>query len=116
VAFWQGWADHLTESSVEQALVRRSALTLRALAYGPTGAIVAAVVVTLVAVWLGTRRAFAAEFMFGARLVLLILIVAIAVALFYLPLRRLRLTRAVPGDWRARRRSPGGCRPRSSTP
>jgi GH15 family glucan-1,4-alpha-glucosidase len=47
VAFWQGWADHLTESSVEQALVRRSALTLRALAYGPTGAIVAAATTSL---------------------------------------------------------------------
>lgn len=40
--FWSDWAGALDRSPVEPELVERSALTLKALCYGPTGAIVAA--------------------------------------------------------------------------
>ena len=40
--FWSGWAGGLRSTSVEPDLIERSALTLKALCYGPTGAIVAA--------------------------------------------------------------------------
>jgi GH15 family glucan-1,4-alpha-glucosidase len=40
--FWSTWAGALDRSTVEPELVERSALTLKALCYGPTGAIVAA--------------------------------------------------------------------------
>ncbi|HNQ22835.1 MAG TPA: trehalose-phosphatase [Phycisphaerae bacterium] len=40
--FWGGWASSLTLPGVEPDLVRRSALVLKALCYGPTGAIAAA--------------------------------------------------------------------------
>ncbi len=42
LAFWQGWADELTLPPVESELVGRSALALKALCHGPTGAILAA--------------------------------------------------------------------------
>jgi trehalose-phosphatase len=45
--FWQGWANQLTTCPVAPDLVRRSALTLRALCYGPTGAITAAATTSL---------------------------------------------------------------------
>ncbi|MET0880024.1 MAG: trehalose-phosphatase [Acidimicrobiales bacterium] len=45
--FWQGWADELTVPDVEPELVRRSALALKALCHGPTGAIVAAATTSL---------------------------------------------------------------------
>jgi trehalose-phosphatase len=45
--FWSEWADALTPSPVAPELVRRSALTLRGLCYGPTGAIVAAATTSL---------------------------------------------------------------------
>lgn len=41
-AFWRSWADGLTLPGVRTDLVRRSALLLKALCYGPTGAILAA--------------------------------------------------------------------------
>ncbi len=40
--YWGDWAAHLDVPAVHRAAVVRSALTLRALVYGPTGAIVAA--------------------------------------------------------------------------
>jgi len=40
--FWSSWANKLDLPSVEPKLVRRSALALKALCYGPTGAIAAA--------------------------------------------------------------------------
>lgn len=46
-AFWSDWAHELELPSVEPDLVRRSALTLRALCHGPTGAIVAAATTSL---------------------------------------------------------------------
>ncbi len=45
--FWRGWADRLELPAVETDLVRRSALTLKALCYGPTGAILAAATTSL---------------------------------------------------------------------
>lgn len=45
--FWTDWADALTPSPIAGDLVRRSALTLRSLCYGPTGAIVAAATTSL---------------------------------------------------------------------
>ena len=42
VAHWSGWAERLALPAVETALVRRSALVLKALCHGPTGAILAA--------------------------------------------------------------------------
>jgi len=41
-AIWSGWAAQLRLPGVEPELVKRSALTLKALCYGPTGAIAAA--------------------------------------------------------------------------
>lgn len=40
--FWSGWAVSLRIPDFEPAILRRCALTLKALCYGPTGAIVAA--------------------------------------------------------------------------
>ncbi|MBC7835787.1 MAG: bifunctional trehalose-phosphatase/glycoside hydrolase family 15 protein, partial [Phycisphaerales bacterium] len=40
--FWHGWAATLRLPAIEPAIVRRSALALKALVYGPTGAIAAA--------------------------------------------------------------------------
>jgi trehalose 6-phosphate phosphatase len=45
--FWSGWADTLSLPSVARELVRRSALVLKALCYGPTGAIAAAATTSL---------------------------------------------------------------------
>ena len=46
-AFWADWARRLRLPAVEAGLVRRSALTLKALCYGPTGAILAAATTSL---------------------------------------------------------------------
>ncbi|HWL93592.1 MAG TPA: trehalose-phosphatase [Phycisphaerae bacterium] len=40
--YWTAWADQLALPSVEPEMVRRSAIILKALCYGPTGAICAA--------------------------------------------------------------------------
>ncbi|MDX2131760.1 MAG: trehalose-phosphatase [Planctomycetota bacterium] len=40
--FWTGWANTLKYSGPHEALVRRSALVMKALCHGPTGAILAA--------------------------------------------------------------------------
>ncbi len=45
--FWSDWANRLDLPDVEPELVRRSALTLKALCYGPTGAILAAATTSL---------------------------------------------------------------------
>ncbi len=45
--FWSDWVDALDLPSVETDFVRRSALTLKALVYGPTGAIAAAATTSL---------------------------------------------------------------------
>ena len=45
--FWRGWAGTLSVPSVAPDLVRRSALVLKALCYGPTGAIAAAATTSL---------------------------------------------------------------------
>ncbi|HEY5666702.1 MAG TPA: O-antigen ligase family protein, partial [Gammaproteobacteria bacterium] len=57
---------------------------------------VTALILTLAAVWFGTRRAFDAEFMMAARLVLLVAIIGIVVGLFVIPLRAMKRSRAVP--------------------
>lgn len=46
-AFWSDWAVQLDLPGVEPEMVRRSALTLKALCYGPTGAILAAATTSL---------------------------------------------------------------------
>ena len=45
--FWQRWADELALPPVETDLVSRSALTLKGLCHGPTGAILAAATTSL---------------------------------------------------------------------
>jgi GH15 family glucan-1,4-alpha-glucosidase len=45
--YWNDWARGLKLPSIETSLVRRSALTLKALCYGPTGAIAAAATTSL---------------------------------------------------------------------
>jgi trehalose 6-phosphate phosphatase len=47
VDYWRGWADELDVPSIEPDLVRRSALVLRGLSHGPTGAVVAAATTSL---------------------------------------------------------------------
>jgi trehalose-phosphatase len=47
LGFWQEWADGLTLPAVETELVGRSALALKALCHGPTGAILAAATTSL---------------------------------------------------------------------
>jgi hypothetical protein len=55
----------------------------------------AALAVTLIAVYIGTRRAFDPTFIYGARAVLLLLLGAIALALLVLPLRALSRSRGI---------------------
>ncbi len=47
VRFWSDWADRLDLPLVEPELVKRSALTLKALCHGPTGAMAAAATTSL---------------------------------------------------------------------
>ena len=46
-AFWRDWAERLELPAVSPEMVRRSALTLKALCHGPTGAILAAATTSL---------------------------------------------------------------------
>ena len=46
-AYWESWADRLVLPARERGLVRRSALVLKGLCYGPTGGIVAAATTSL---------------------------------------------------------------------
>jgi trehalose-phosphatase len=54
--FWRDWADRLDLPSVEPEMVRRSALTLKALSYGPSGAILAAATTSLPELIGGVRQ------------------------------------------------------------
>ncbi len=45
--YWQSWADALSLPTVEPELVTRSALTLKGLCHGPTGAVLAAATTSL---------------------------------------------------------------------
>ncbi len=54
-----------------------------------------ALLLTLTAVWFGTRRAFDPEFIVGARLLLVIALAAALIALLVFPLRALRRSRGV---------------------
>lgn len=54
--FWSLWAEQLQVTSIVPDLVRRSALVLKALSYGPTGAIVAAATTSLPEHVGGTRN------------------------------------------------------------
>ena len=56
VGYWEDWASRLDLPDVEPDLVRRSALTLKALCSGPTGAIVAAPTTSLPEVMGGVRN------------------------------------------------------------
>ncbi len=56
LAWWTAWADRLELPPVETELVRRSALTLKALCYGPSGAILAAPTTSLPEVIGGVRN------------------------------------------------------------
>lgn len=47
ITFWEGWARTLTLPSLRPELVSRSALALKALVYGPTGAVFAAATTSL---------------------------------------------------------------------
>ena len=55
----------------------------------------AALVITLVAVYFGMRRAFDPGFIIGARGVLIVALVAIAAVALIVPLRRMRAGRAI---------------------
>ena len=64
-------------------------------ARGAAALSVAALVVTLGAVYLGTRQAFANDLMVAARLVLVLILVGLVVALLAIPLRSLRRSEGV---------------------
>lgn len=54
--FWSGWADSLTLPNLQRDSVRRSALVIKALSYGPSGAILAAATTSLPEQLGGTRN------------------------------------------------------------
>ncbi|WP_267145515.1 glycoside hydrolase family 15 protein [Myxococcus dinghuensis] len=56
LAFWRTWIDRCAYSGEHVKEVRRSALTLKALTYAPTGALVAAPTTSLPEQWGGTRN------------------------------------------------------------
>ena len=70
---------------LQALIVSRGAAVLAALA----------LVITLVAVYFGIRRAFDHAFVYGARTVLVLLLAAVVVALLALPLRALKRTRGI---------------------
>ena len=73
----------------------RQRLRTLILARGSAAICVAALAVTLLAVYIGTRQAFPAELMNGARVVLALSLGAIAALLLVRPLKALRRTRGV---------------------
>ncbi|MDE0360100.1 MAG: hypothetical protein OXI74_02920, partial [Rhodospirillaceae bacterium] len=73
----------------------RQRLRTLILARGAAALCAAALAVTLLAVYIGTRQAFPAELMNGARLLLALSLGAIAVLLLVRPLKALRRTRGV---------------------
>jgi hypothetical protein len=70
---------------LQALIVARGAASLAALA----------LVITLVAVYFGIRRAFDHAFVYGARTVLVLLLAAVVVALLALPLRALKRSRGI---------------------
>src|SRR5215471_8429171 len=88
----------MTAQSQLEAYLASFRHRLQALIVARGAALLAAValVITLIAVYFGIRRAFDHAFVYGARTVLVLTLVAFAVALLVLPLRKLRRTRAIP--------------------
>ena len=87
----------MTAQSQLEAYLGEFRQRLKALivARGAAMAAVAALVVTLLAVYFGIRRAFDPQIVISARVVLLLLLAGIAVALVVLPLRALRRSRGI---------------------
>ena len=73
----------------------RKRLTGLIVARGAAIMAITAFVVTIAAVYIGIRRAFDDTFIFGARVVLLLALVALAATLLILPLRTLRRSRGI---------------------
>src|SRR5690606_20765156 len=74
----------------------RRRLEALSVARGTAVLAVAAFVVTMVAVYVGTRRAFDAEFVLGARLALAAVLGVVIAWLVVYPLRKLERSRAIP--------------------
>ncbi len=89
----------MTAQSQLEAYLGEFRRRLRSLivARGAAALTVVALAVTLIAVYIGTRRAFDPEFIYGARTVLVLLLVAVAIALVARPLRTLTRSRGI-GD------------------
>jgi hypothetical protein len=87
----------MTAQSQLEAYLDEFRRRLRALilARGAAALAVAALAITLIAVYFGIRRAFDPEIVIGARIVLLLLFGGIAVGLVALPLRALARTRGI---------------------
>jgi Domain of unknown function (DUF4175) len=73
----------------------RRRLTSLIVARGAAAMALAAVAVTLVAVYFGIRRAFDPQFVYGARAVLVLLLGAIVIGALVLPLRTLKRSRGI---------------------
>ena len=87
----------MTAQSQLEAYLDSFRRRLQALIVARGAALLAAValVITLVAVYFGIRRAFDHAFVYGARTVLVLLLAAVVVALLALPLRALKRTRGI---------------------
>jgi hypothetical protein len=87
----------MTAQSQLEAYLRqfRQRLTALIVARGAALVALAALAITLVAVYFGIRRAFDPQIVYTARTVLVVGIAAIAIALIVLPLRALRRTRGI---------------------
>ena len=89
----------MTAQSQLEAYLGEFRRRLRSLIVARGAAVLTAVAlaVTLVAVYIGTRRAFDPDFIYGARTVLALLLAGVAIALVARPLRSLKRTRGI-GD------------------
>src|SRR5262252_863022 len=87
----------MTAQSQLEAYLASFRQRLQALIVARGAALLAALalVITLVAVYFGIRRAFDHAFVYGARTVLLLLLAAVVVALLALPLRALKRSRGI---------------------
>ena len=87
----------MTAQSQLEAYLASFRRRLEALIVARGAALLAAValVITLVAVYFGIRRAFDHAFVYGARTLLVLLLAAVIVALLALPLRALKRTRGI---------------------